>query len=60
LPGILIAMTFGGGAFGILNAFGAEQFPNEAASDRSRLGYGIGATAKGLRSALLGASSAPA
>jgi putative MFS transporter len=44
--GILIAMSFGDGAFGILNAFGAEQFPNEARSTGLGLGYGIGATAK--------------
>ncbi|WZJ27865.1 MFS transporter [Trueperella pyogenes] len=44
--GILIAMAFGDGAFGILNAFGAEQFPNEARSTGLGLGYGIGATAK--------------
>lgn len=44
--GILIAMMFGDGAFGVLNAFGAEQFPNEARSTGVGLGYGIGATAK--------------
>ncbi|MBO3129170.1 MFS transporter [Dermatophilus congolensis] len=53
--GILIAMTFGDGAFGILNAFGAEQFPNEARSTGLGLGYGIGATAKIFGPALLGA-----
>jgi len=52
--GILIAMTFGDGAFGILNAFGAEQFPNEARSTALGLGYGIGATAKVFGPALLG------
>ena len=52
--GILIAMTFGDGAFGILNAFGAEQFPNEARSTGLGLGYGIGATAKVFGPALLG------
>ncbi len=53
--GILVAMTFGDGAFGILNAFGAEQFPNEARSTGLGLGYGIGATAKVFGPALLGA-----
>ena len=52
--GILIAMTFGDGAFGILNAFGAEQFPNEARSTGLGLGYGLGATAKVFGPALLG------
>jgi len=52
--GILIAMTFGDGAFGILNAFGAEQFPNEARPTGLGLGYGIGATAKVFGPALLG------
>ena len=52
--GIFIAMTFGDGAFGILNAFGAEQFPNEARSTGLGLGYGIGATAKVFGPALLG------
>ncbi len=53
--GILIAMTFGDGAFGILNAFGAEQFPNDARSTGLGLGYGIGATAKIFGPALMGA-----
>lgn len=53
--GILIAMTFGDGAFGVLNPFGAEQFPNEARSTGLGLGYGIGATAKIFGPALLGA-----
>lgn len=44
--GIFIVMTFGDGAFGILNAFGGEQFPTEARSTGLGLGYGIGATAK--------------
>ncbi|ENO19071.1 sugar transporter [Schaalia cardiffensis F0333] len=44
--GILIAMTFGDGAFGILNAFGGEQFPKEARGTGLGLGYGIGASAK--------------
>ncbi|MBO3723735.1 MFS transporter [Actinomyces bowdenii] len=44
--GILIIMTFGDGAFGILNAFGGEQFPTEARSTGLGLGYGIGAMAK--------------
>ncbi len=52
--GILIAMTFGDGAFGVLNPFGAEQFPNEARASGLGLGYGIGATAKVFGPALLG------
>lgn len=52
--GILIAMTFGDGAFGILNAFGAEQFPNEARPTGLGLGYGVGATAKVFGPALVG------
>ena len=52
--GILIAMTFGDGAFGVLNPFGAEQFPNEVRSTGLGLGYGIGATAKIFGPALLG------
>ena len=44
--GIFIVMTFGDGAFGILNAFGGEQFPTEARSTGLGLGYGIGAIAK--------------
>ncbi|WP_235950525.1 MFS transporter [Phycicoccus flavus] len=53
--GILVAMAFGDGAFGILNAFGAEQFPNEARSTGLGLGYGIGSTAKIFGPALMGA-----
>lgn len=52
--GILIAMTFGDGAFGVLNPFGAEQFPNEVRSTGLGLGYGIGATAKIFGPFLLG------
>ena len=47
-------MTFGDGAFGVLNPFGAEQFPNEARSTGLGLGYGIGASAKVFGPALLG------
>lgn len=53
--GILIAMIFGDGAFGVLNPFGAEQFPNEARATGLGLGYGIGASAKIFGPALLGA-----
>lgn len=53
--GIVITMTFGDGAFGCLNAFGAEQFPDEARSTGLGLGYGIGATAKIFGPALMGA-----
>ncbi len=52
--GILIAMTFGDGAFGVLNPFGAEQFPNEARATGLGLGYGIGSSAKVFGPALLG------
>ncbi|MEZ2188944.1 MFS transporter [Corynebacterium sp. CCM 9204] len=52
--GILIAMMFGDGAFGILNAFGAEQFPNDVRSTGLGLGYGIGASAKIFGPALMG------
>ncbi|MGC3956163.1 MAG: MFS transporter [Propionicimonas sp.] len=52
--GILIAMTFGDGAFGVLNPFGAEQFPNEARATGLGLGYGIGSSAKVLGPILLG------
>lgn len=58
--GILLAMMFGDGAFGILNTFGAEQFPNEARATGLGLGYGVGATGKiigpVLMSALIGGS----
>lgn len=53
--GVLVTMAFGDGAFGILNAFGSEQFPNEARSTGLGLGYGIGATAKIFGPALMGA-----
>lgn len=48
-------MGFGDGAFGILNAFGAEQFPTAVRSTGLGLGYGIGASAKILGPALMGA-----
>lgn len=53
--GVLVTMAFGDGAFGILNAFGSEQFPNEARSTGLGLGYGIGASAKIFGPALMGA-----
>ena len=53
--GILIIMTFGDGAFGILNAFGGEQFPTEARSTGLGLGYGIGAMAKVIGPYFVGA-----
>ena len=52
---VLVIMTFADGAFGILNVFGAEQFPNEVRSTGLGLGYGIGATAKIAGPAFLGA-----
>ena len=53
--GILIAMTFGDGAFGILNAFGGEQFPTSARSTGLGLGYGLGAISKVIGPYLMGA-----
>lgn len=53
--GLLVTMAFGDGAFGILNAFGAEQFPTAVRSTGLGLGYGIGATAKIIGPALMGA-----
>lgn len=52
--GILITMMFGDGAFGILNAFGAEQFSTRVRATGLGLGYGIGATAKIVGPALMG------
>ena len=51
---ILVIMGFGDGAFGILNAFGAEQFPNSARSTGLGLGYGLGASAKIIGPAFMG------
>lgn len=51
---ICVIMMFGDGAFGILNAFGAEQFPTNARSTGLGLGYGIGATAKIIGPFLMG------
>ncbi|MBT8162907.1 MULTISPECIES: MFS transporter [Arthrobacter] len=53
--GVLMTMIFGDGAFGILNAFGAEQFPDEVRATGLGLGYGVGATAKIFGPALMGA-----
>ena len=53
--GIFIIMMFGDGAFGILNAFGGEQFPTEARSTSLGLGYGIGAVAKVVGPYVVGA-----
>ncbi|MFT3833706.1 MAG: MFS transporter [Micropruina sp.] len=52
--GILIAMVFGDGAFGVLNPIGAEQFPNEARATGLGLGYGLGASAKVFGPVMLG------
>ncbi|RBP97250.1 MFS transporter [Bifidobacterium aemilianum] len=43
---VLVIMTFADGVFGILNAFGGEQFPSQVRSTGLGLGYGIGASAK--------------
>ena len=51
---VLVIMTFGDGVFGILNAFGGEQFPNDVRSAALGLGYGIGATAKVIGPAFMG------
>ena len=53
--GVLVTMGFGDGAFGILNAFGGEQFPNDVRSTGLGLGYGIGSSAKIFGPALMGA-----
>lgn len=52
--GILVVMGFGDGAFGILNAFGSEQFSTEARATGLGLGYGIGASAKIVGPYLMG------
>lgn len=44
--GILITMTFGDGAFGVINSFGSEMFSNQVRSTCLGLGYGIGCIAK--------------
>lgn len=54
--GITIAMAFGDGAFGVLNPFGAEQFPTSARSTGLGLGYGTGATAKIIGPLIMGAA----
>ncbi|MGP4123247.1 MAG: MFS transporter [Sodalis sp. (in: enterobacteria)] len=54
--GILIAMMFGDGAFGIINAFGGEIFSNQVRSTCLGLSYGIGATAKIAGPIFLGVS----
>ncbi|MCI1649236.1 MFS transporter [Bifidobacterium tibiigranuli] len=51
---VLIIMTFADGAFGILNAFGGEQFPNDVRSTGLGVGYGIGAIAKVVGPAFMG------
>lgn len=40
------AMFFGDGAFGILNAYGAEMFPDDVRATGLGLGYGLGALGK--------------
>ncbi|WP_223848149.1 MFS transporter [Bifidobacterium tissieri] len=51
---VTLIMTFADGVFGIINAFGAEQFPNAVRSTGIGLGYGIGATAKIISPFLMG------
>ncbi len=52
--GTLIAMIFGDGAFGIINAFGGDMFPDQMRSTCLGLGYGLGATAKIIGPIFLG------
>ncbi|WP_246579941.1 MFS transporter [Candidatus Sodalis endolongispinus] len=52
--GILIAMMFGDGAFGIINTFGGEMFSNQVRSTCLGLGYGVGSTAKIIGPVFLG------
>jgi len=51
---VLIIMMFADGVFGIINAFGSEQFPNAVRSTGIGLGYGLGATAKIVGPSLMG------
>lgn len=52
--GTLIAMMFGDGAFGIINAFGGEMFSSQVRSTCLGLGYGVGSTAKIIGPVFLG------
>ncbi|MDO4612545.1 MAG: MFS transporter [Actinomycetaceae bacterium] len=52
--GIVVVMTFGDGAFGVLNSFGAEQFPTSVRTSGLGLGYGIGSVAKIIGPGLMG------
>ncbi|MDP9800738.1 putative MFS transporter [Arcanobacterium wilhelmae] len=54
IAGIIIAMAFGDGAFGILNVFGGEQFPTAVRGTGLGLSYGIGASAKVIGPLLVG------
>lgn len=51
---VLIIMMFADGVFGIINAFGSEQFSNEVRSTGIGLGYGLGAIAKIVGPSLMG------
>ncbi|KAA8818206.1 MFS transporter [Bifidobacterium vespertilionis] len=51
---VLVIMMFADGVFGIINAFGSEQFPNEVRSTGIGLGYGLGAIAKIVGPSLMG------
>ena len=52
--GLILIMAFGDGAFGIVNLFGAEQFPTAVRGRGLGLGYGTGAVAKILGPAMIG------
>ena len=51
---VLVIMMFADGVFGIINAFGSEQFPNDVRSTGIGLGYGLGAIAKIVGPSLMG------
>lgn len=51
---VLVIMMFADGVFGIINAFGSEQFSNDVRSTGIGLGYGLGAIAKIVGPSLMG------
>ncbi|AOZ73578.1 MFS transporter [Boudabousia tangfeifanii] len=58
--GLVLILAFGDGAFGIVNLFGAEQFPTPVRGRGLGLGYGTGAIAKIIGPALVGLLLGPA
>ncbi|OKL48430.1 MFS transporter [Boudabousia liubingyangii] len=58
--GLVLILAFGDGAFGIVNLFGAEQFPTHVRGRGLGLGYGTGAIAKIIGPALVGLLLGPA